>query len=170
MTHPLMGPSSRIALAAYLHDLGKFAERARVFHDDPNLDTHLQLYCPLMLLRVGRHSGAECVTLDGIRSIRIMKGRGQPPDWSPDGAKTVWLAAEREDERTGMLPFGWLILENAAAKPAAALERWCASQPKTRLAEVRAKLLAARTQIIERYDAKEARKRLKIALLAPEHL
>ena len=31
----------------------------------------------LMLLRVGRHSGAESVTLDGIRSIRIMTGRNQ---------------------------------------------------------------------------------------------
>lgn len=46
MSHPLMDASSRVALAAYLHDLGKFAERARVFHDDPHLDTHLQLYCP----------------------------------------------------------------------------------------------------------------------------
>ena len=46
MPHPLMDASSRVALAAYLHDLGKFAERARVFHDDPRLDVHLTLYCP----------------------------------------------------------------------------------------------------------------------------
>lgn len=98
----------------------------------------------LMLLRVGRHSGAECVTLDGVRSIRIMKGRGQQPDWSPEGAKTVWLAAEHEGERSGMLPFGWLILEPATAPPIVELERWCASQPKTRLAEVRTQLINAR--------------------------
>ena len=46
MSHPSMDASCRVALAAYLHDLGKFAERARVFHDDPHLDAHLQLYCP----------------------------------------------------------------------------------------------------------------------------
>lgn len=98
----------------------------------------------LMLLRVGRHSGAESVTLDGVRSIRIMKGREQQPDWSPEGAKTVWLAAEHEGERSGMLPFGWLILEPATTTPVVELERWCVNQPKTRLAEVRAQLGNAR--------------------------
>lgn len=106
----------------------------------------------LMLLRIGRHSGAESVTLDGVRSIRIMKGRGQPPDWSPDGAKTVWLAAEREGERSGMLPFGWLILEHAAATPIVELESWCASQAQTRLTEVRAQLADARSRAAAEAD------------------
>jgi CRISPR-associated protein Csm1 len=38
--------SCRVALAAFLHDLGKFAERAGAFDDDPRLDAHLTLYCP----------------------------------------------------------------------------------------------------------------------------
>ena len=46
MAHPSIDPSTRVALAAYLHDLGKFAERAGVFDDDPRLDAHLTLYCP----------------------------------------------------------------------------------------------------------------------------
>ena len=46
MAHPLMNPSTRVALAAYLHDLGKFAERAKVFYGDPRVDAHLTLYCP----------------------------------------------------------------------------------------------------------------------------
>lgn len=46
MSHPLMDASCRVALGAYLHDLGKFAERARIFHADPRLDAHLTLYCP----------------------------------------------------------------------------------------------------------------------------
>jgi CRISPR-associated protein Csm1 len=41
-----LDPSSRVALAAYLHDLGKFAERAGVFAGHPHLDAHLQTYCP----------------------------------------------------------------------------------------------------------------------------
>ncbi|HIE55446.1 MAG TPA: hypothetical protein EYP90_09745, partial [Chromatiaceae bacterium] len=43
------------------------------------------------LLRAGRHSGAESVTLNGVRSIRIMKGKGQEPAFEPE-AKTIWLA------------------------------------------------------------------------------
>lgn len=46
MTDELMLQSCRVALAAYLHDLGKFAERAGAFDDDPRLDAHLTLYCP----------------------------------------------------------------------------------------------------------------------------
>lgn len=46
MSHPLTDASARVALAAYLHDLGKFAERANIFADDPSLEAHLQIYCP----------------------------------------------------------------------------------------------------------------------------
>jgi CRISPR-associated protein Csm1 len=44
--HPLHDATTRIALAAYLHDLGKFAERAGTFEGDPRLQAHLTLYCP----------------------------------------------------------------------------------------------------------------------------
>jgi CRISPR-associated protein Csm1 len=46
MDETLMQRSCRVALAAYLHDLGKFAERAGAFDRDPRLDAHLTLYCP----------------------------------------------------------------------------------------------------------------------------
>lgn len=64
------------------------------------------------LLRVGRHSGAESVTVSGARNgnIRIMKGKGQPPEFA-DAAKTLWLAADTKDQRSGLLPFGWLLVE-----------------------------------------------------------
>ncbi len=44
--HPLLDASCRVALAALLHDLGKFAERAGVFTGHPDLEAHLQTYCP----------------------------------------------------------------------------------------------------------------------------
>ena len=44
-TH-ILDASCRVALAAYLHDLGKFAERARLPVDNDRLDAHLTLYCP----------------------------------------------------------------------------------------------------------------------------
>ncbi len=62
------------------------------------------------LLRVGRHSGAESVTLNGVRSIKIMKGKGNKPSWEPE-PKTVWLAAPDTKSESGMLPFGWILLE-----------------------------------------------------------
>jgi CRISPR-associated protein Csm1 len=47
MDDRLIRQSCRVALAAYLHDLGKFAERAGAFDRDPRLDAHLTLYCPM---------------------------------------------------------------------------------------------------------------------------
>ena len=44
--NPLLEQSSRIALAAFLHDLGKFAERAKIPVKQDVLDANKQLYCP----------------------------------------------------------------------------------------------------------------------------
>jgi CRISPR-associated protein Csm5 len=77
-----------------------------------------------MLLRVGRHSGAESVTLEGHRWIRIMEGPGKA-HWARD-ATTIWLAADREDARTGLRLFGWLLAERAdKLLDNGHLHRWC---------------------------------------------
>lgn len=62
------------------------------------------------LLRIGRHSGAEAVTLNGVRSIKIIKGKGERPDYLPQ-AKTVWLAAREIQDRRHLVPFGWVLVE-----------------------------------------------------------
>jgi CRISPR-associated protein Csm5 len=104
----------------------------RRFADDPWVDRFERLVQALtddleagrsMLLRVGRHSGAESVTLEKRRGIRI-KGRGGRHHWARD-ATTIWLAAEREDSRAELLPFGWLLLERADSPENAELRRWC---------------------------------------------
>jgi CRISPR-associated protein Csm1 len=41
----LLNESARIALAAFMHDIGKLAERAGIDHDG-RLDAHKNLYCP----------------------------------------------------------------------------------------------------------------------------
>ncbi len=46
MPENLLDPSSRVALAAMLHDLGKFAERARLECDRERLEIWKQLDCP----------------------------------------------------------------------------------------------------------------------------
>jgi CRISPR-associated protein Csm5 len=76
-----------------------------------------------MLLRVGRHSGAESVTLEHRRWIQIRGGRGQS-HWARD-ATTIWLAAEREDSSADMRPFGWLLIEPADQSAPEGLEPWC---------------------------------------------
>ena len=64
------------------------------------------------LLRVGRHSGAESVTLDGVRNIRIMTPQGQPPRFEEE-ATTWWLASDRIEASSGLFPFGWVLVEMA---------------------------------------------------------
>lgn len=61
------------------------------------------------LLRVGRHSGAESVTVDAPRLIKIMKGKGQQPEYA-EAATTLWLAAEDKNQMEGMEPFGWIFV------------------------------------------------------------
>ncbi len=71
------------------------------------------------LLRIGRHSGAECVTIGGHRSIKI-KGQRRPADH----ATTFWLASDvRSPEiRKYLLPFGWVELNLVDEKLSARLE------------------------------------------------
>lgn len=97
----------------------------------------------VMLLRVGRHSGAESVTLEGVRSIRIMKGRGESPSYQPE-ATTLWLAAEREDARSGMQPFGFVLAETTAEPDSNILKQWCLAQERPDLDPARQRVKAAR--------------------------
>lgn len=64
------------------------------------------------LLRIGRHSGAEAVTIERNRNIKIMQGKGQPPKYL-DHTTTIWLASETSKPKTnnGLLPFGWAVME-----------------------------------------------------------
>ncbi len=80
------------------------------------IDTLLQQLQPAFeagqafLLRVGRHSGAESVTLNGVRSIKIMKGKDERPAYL-DSTKTFWLAGHERQTQRDLLPFGWLLVE-----------------------------------------------------------
>jgi len=64
------------------------------------------------LIRIGRHSGAEAVTIEGNRFIKISPP-GRPFKPSREGSTTLWLAS---DEKTYFSKpsfqnlFGWAIL------------------------------------------------------------
>ncbi len=62
------------------------------------------------LLRLGRHSGAEALTLSEIRSIKIMQGRKNSPTFEKE-PKTWWFAADQINARQGLLPFGWVWVD-----------------------------------------------------------
>lgn len=68
------------------------------------------------LVRIGRHSGAEAVTIEGNRLIRIMRGKnkeGRMQYEYKSYSTTIWLASEspRPKSNVGLLPFGWAVLE-----------------------------------------------------------
>ncbi|MBQ3643339.1 MAG: type III-A CRISPR-associated RAMP protein Csm5 [Candidatus Riflebacteria bacterium] len=63
-------------------------------------------------IRIGMHSGAESVTIDGNRRIKIMQGKGRPPKYM-DSPTTVWLASSTKTRLSNKRypPFGWAMLE-----------------------------------------------------------
>lgn len=103
--HRQLESSTRVALAAYLHDLGKLAERAGVFADHPFLQAHIQLYCPFH--RNGgwhshRHAAHTALAFDDIEA------------WFPPSIQTeAYPFTPRIDRSEGSEPTDSLL--NAAA-------------------------------------------------------
>ncbi|MEW6108106.1 MAG: type III-A CRISPR-associated RAMP protein Csm5 [Nitrospirota bacterium] len=63
------------------------------------------------LIRIGRHSGAEAVTVEGNRFVKI-----KLPDTQYtylNHATTLWLASEeaKPKNNNGLVPFGWAVME-----------------------------------------------------------
>ncbi|SDH35886.1 type III-A CRISPR-associated RAMP protein Csm5 [Nitrosomonas sp. Nm132] len=63
------------------------------------------------LLRVGKHSGAESVTLNGVRDIKILGKKGSPPTYHRETTEKRF-ASESREAASGLLPFGWLWVES----------------------------------------------------------
>lgn len=63
-----------------------------------------------MLLRIGKHSGAEDKTLNGARSIKIIIGQGQAPEYRANTTQ-VRLAGSQLNQQQNLLPFGWVVIE-----------------------------------------------------------
>ncbi len=129
------------------------------------------------LLRVGRHSGADSITVSGARNgnIKIMKGKGQPPEYA-DTPKTLWLAAQTKDQRTNLLPFGWLLVEIESCEDSLGdwpeLAQLCASQNQDALhwaekqAQEKTKLEDSRREAELRREQEEIERSRQIELAA----
>jgi len=65
------------------------------------------------LLRIGRHSGAESVTLDGLRDIKILGPRvdgKQTFDFRPNTTEKRFASLTKAGA-DGLLPFGWIWVD-----------------------------------------------------------
>ena len=62
------------------------------------------------LLRVGRHSGAESVTLDGVRDIKILGKTGEPPSYRQNTTQKRFASLTKAGN-DGLLPFGWVWID-----------------------------------------------------------
>ena len=73
-------------------------------------------YCDLklkpnqFLLRVGKHSGARAVTIDGLRDISIRENRRKTIHHQSEET-TTWLFGNNENSNTNLQPFGWVLCE-----------------------------------------------------------
>ena len=65
---------------------------------------HKEQFC---LLRIGRHSGAEAVTIEGARNIRI--GRGRQVRYG-EASTTLWLSSDQIRDHAHLIPFGWIVV------------------------------------------------------------
>lgn len=68
------------------------------------------------LLRVGKHSGARAVTIDGQREIRVKVSGGGPRrksnKWETlDQETTTWMFGGSERATKNLIPFGWVLCE-----------------------------------------------------------
>uniref|UniRef100_A0A7C3SN96 CRISPR system Cms protein Csm5 n=1 Tax=Dictyoglomus turgidum TaxID=513050 RepID=A0A7C3SN96_9BACT len=62
----------------------------------------------VILIKLGKHSGAEAMTIDKIRKILIRREGGRTEyQASPT---TIWLASEQKRNISQAMPFGWAFL------------------------------------------------------------
>ncbi len=139
------------------------------------------------LVRVGRHAGAESITLNGVRRIEIMLDKDQHTpkrnSTTEASARTIWLAANDTDQSTNLRPFGWMMIElqplSAAIADANELKEACApyasglrlitakiGEQRSRFAQAHAAALAlhqaeAETKRLERLAQEQAERQAK---------
>ena len=136
-------------------------------------------------LRLGRHSGAESLTVEGHRDIKIMLGKGKKPIFR-DGATTFWLSSETDKNLydKGLRPFGWAQLEQWHPEIQAEIDlaekdfqaeremeqnRRRAEAEQNRREEERLRLEAeSRQRELEKEAQEEAAKQAALAAMTPE--
>jgi CRISPR-associated protein Csm5 len=76
----------------------------------------------IFLVRLGRYGGGEYKTLKKRAKIKIRMKTGHKVAKT---ATTLWLAGEFEKQASGLLPFGWALVEVNPREDCAPLRDWC---------------------------------------------
>jgi len=107
--------SSPISIQGLLESIARFFRKEKKREDDdlkriniPGIQ--ISDNEDMFVIRLGRHSGAESMTIEGHRNIKIILGKGEKTFKAY--ATTVWLAAEAQkpEIKENLLPFGWAEL------------------------------------------------------------
>ena len=181
---PQLKDAAKKLPAAHSLDLAALARAANTYHlrrflvDPAWLKSTQQLIDQLkpaldagshILLRLGKNGGAESKTIDGYAQIKIMAGKGQKPTFEAQ-TKTVWLAADDDKSTSGLLPFGWVLIEIDANADNPALQQWSRANSahlKT-AADLQQQLAAAQAEQHERSAAAQAANAARAAAAAAE--
>ncbi len=118
-------------------------------------------------LRLGRHSGAECITVEGHRQIKIMKGKGKGSE-TKNRATTIWLAAESKSPSTNksLRPFGWVVLEQLSFAEMAVFQKQAEKERRKLKKQQQEFLLGRKKKAVEQQAglaAEEKERKQKLA-------
>lgn len=111
------------------------------------------------LLRVGKHSGAESVTLDGVRSIKIKTPQGQSDVYRSSTTEKRRFASVNRNTNQNLLPFGWLWIsscDDAHQHLAIAVHDRLAQRARPIREAHAARLAAAEERVERRVEAQAA--------------
>jgi len=110
-------PSIELSIEAIEKALSAFF--GKVLQEEDKVIQRLGAKLPLsgagVELKVGRHSGAEAVTVEKFRHIKINQGKGREPIYLSHST-TIWLATEtaRNYDLASAMPFGRVSLESGS--------------------------------------------------------
>lgn len=118
--HPVN--AENLLLSAHKFYAGNLKQEVEIMHDALGIKHMAGIYGNArfkdrfkqnaFLVRIGRHSGAEAVTIEGKRNIKIMQGKEKSPLWR-NHSTTFWLASEEPHPKSNanLIPFGWAVIE-----------------------------------------------------------
>jgi len=137
---------------------------------------HFELKPNQYLLRVGKHSGARSVTIDGMRDIKSKLsggGKHRKPNKFEyrEDETTTWLFGDNSNSNHELLPFGWVIAEitDEEMPSSEAIDGLYALQVK-KAKELQDNLLAREERLRKEAQAeaeKKAEQEAKLASMTP---
>jgi CRISPR-associated protein Csm5 len=137
---------------------------------------HFELKPNQYLLRVGKHSGARAVTIDGMRDIKSKisgGGKRRKPNKFEyrEDETTTWLFGDKSNSNYGLLPFGWVLAEitNEEIPKYEAIDGLYALQVKRAKEKIENRLAREEAQKREAQAKakKEAEEKAKLASMTP---